>query len=373
MIINRYNYETYFLLYIDKELSVEEMQAVEAFVAGHPDLAAELELLQQSVIRPEKQLVFADKASLMKSAVNKDLINDRNYEEYFVLYADDELTEQEKAAVTSYLHAHPERQKEMELLQRVKLQPEELECDFKAGLYRKEKERKVNPFRWSIAAAAAVLLLAGWFWINNDAPSSENGTAQVDARRKAETKKATGVANDVEDTADLNATAKTTDRQADIRQQPAQPREIQHQAATRRNNIPLANVAANLRVKPSVQNKKHPDSSERLAFKQPEIRPLQVEPEIKIKDPASINTHLPVKDVAVAIAEPEEDEADANLVSFASNDKPENVFLTNIPVDNNVPLRSFLRKASRVISKVTAIKHSNRAGITIGNVEIAIQ
>jgi anti-sigma factor RsiW len=185
MIINRYNYETYFLLYIDKELSVEEMQAVEAFVAGHPDLAAELELLQQSVIRPEKQLVFADKASLMKSAVNKDLINDRNYEEYFVLYADDELTEQEKAAVTSYLHAHPERQKEMELLQRVKLQPEELECDFKAGLYRKEKERKVNPFRWSIAAAAAVLLLAGWFWINNDAPSSENGTAQVDARRKA--------------------------------------------------------------------------------------------------------------------------------------------------------------------------------------------
>src|SRR5688500_18468266 len=107
MIINRYNYETYFLLYIDKELGAEEMQEVEAFAATHPDLAAELELLQQSVVRPERHLVFTNKESLMRSNVNVDFINDSNYEEYFILYADDELSVPEKAAVEQYIYAHP--------------------------------------------------------------------------------------------------------------------------------------------------------------------------------------------------------------------------------------------------------------------------
>jgi hypothetical protein len=84
----------------------------------------------------------------------------------------------------------------------------------------------------------------------------------------------------------------------------------------------------------------------------------------------------PKQDIALATTRlPDTDEAadNDNVISFASNDRSENVFLTNIPVDNNVALRSFLRKASRVINKVTAIKHSNRQGISIGKVEIAIQ
>ena len=42
MNINRDNYEEFFLLYADNELSVQEKNAVEDFVRQHPDLEEEL-------------------------------------------------------------------------------------------------------------------------------------------------------------------------------------------------------------------------------------------------------------------------------------------------------------------------------------------
>ena len=374
MIINRYNYETYFLLYIDKELSAEEMQAVEAFAAAHPDLAAELELLQQSVMKPEKHLVFTDKESLMKPTANVDFIDDNNYEEYFILYADDELSVQQKATVEQYVDAHPERRHEFELFQQVKLQPEKITCDFKADLYREKKERKIPPFRWSIAAAAAVLLLAGWFWLNKAAAPSEDRTARMETPRKTESTKAGAVENNWNATQELAATEKDNAQQPDIDNAGVQREQKENLAVARSNNRSSVAATKSITVQSATGKKRQPDTSASIAVKEPEMKSLQATPDmIRTKDVA-VTTHQPVNDVAIDIAAPdEEDNDDRDLVSFATNDKPENVFLTNIPVDNNVPLRSFLRKASRVINKVTALKHSNRGGIIIGNVEIAIQ
>ena len=43
--LTRDNYEEYFLLYVDNELTPEQKAAVEAFVLLHPDLKDELDLL----------------------------------------------------------------------------------------------------------------------------------------------------------------------------------------------------------------------------------------------------------------------------------------------------------------------------------------
>ncbi len=65
MNINRDNYEEYFLLYIDRELSADERQVLESFVRRNPDLEKELERLKQTVA-PPPVIVFENKDILLR-------------------------------------------------------------------------------------------------------------------------------------------------------------------------------------------------------------------------------------------------------------------------------------------------------------------
>ena len=65
MKINNQNYETYFLLYIDNELSALEKIEVEQFIKENPSHANELTALAQTVLAPEI-IPFEDKALLYR-------------------------------------------------------------------------------------------------------------------------------------------------------------------------------------------------------------------------------------------------------------------------------------------------------------------
>ena len=65
MNINETNYENYFLLYIDKELSAAENAAVENFVVAYPAYAAELDQLKKTIQAPE-DAIFDNKALLYR-------------------------------------------------------------------------------------------------------------------------------------------------------------------------------------------------------------------------------------------------------------------------------------------------------------------
>lgn len=66
MLINRHNYEEYFILYMDNELSADERRMVEAFAAKHPDLKDELDSLLQYKLEPDSNIAYAGKDELMK-------------------------------------------------------------------------------------------------------------------------------------------------------------------------------------------------------------------------------------------------------------------------------------------------------------------
>ncbi|MBX9891128.1 MAG: hypothetical protein K2Y12_02275 [Chitinophagaceae bacterium] len=163
MNINRDNYESWFLLYIDTELSAEEMQEVEAFAATHPDLKAELDLLLDTRLIDDTPVVF-DKSSLLRSEYAA--INSGNCEEQFLLYVDDELDTRDKAAVETFVLQHPEKQDAFTLLKQTKLQPEQISFPDKASLYREEKTvRPVIYMQWRrIAVAAALIGMAVLVW-----------------------------------------------------------------------------------------------------------------------------------------------------------------------------------------------------------------
>src|SRR4051812_10014625 len=122
MNIDRHNYEELFLLYIDNELNIAERKQVDLFVKENPDLEEELLMLKQSKLIPDESIIFNAKDLLMKEE-NSSGVNLNNYEEWFVLYLDDELTPPQKKSVEQFIATNPALEKEFSLFTQTKLDP----------------------------------------------------------------------------------------------------------------------------------------------------------------------------------------------------------------------------------------------------------
>src|SRR5688572_32596288 len=84
------NYEAYFVLYVDNELSAEERAAVENFVLQYPELKTELDLLLSTKISAE-EVTMEGKELLFSQSMKQSVID-----ESLLLYIDDELSAEEK-------------------------------------------------------------------------------------------------------------------------------------------------------------------------------------------------------------------------------------------------------------------------------------
>ncbi len=168
MNITRHNYEEYFILYMDNELTPEERGMVEAFVQLHPDLKDELDLLLQYKFTPDTDIVFSGKEELLKGQADS-IVNLSNYEEYLLLYIDNELNPAQVAAVEQFAAENLAVKKELDLLRFTRLQPETMLFPDKAALYREEEKVRALPARWWRAAAAILILGLGLttLWITN--------------------------------------------------------------------------------------------------------------------------------------------------------------------------------------------------------------
>jgi hypothetical protein len=156
-------------MYVDNELSASEKNAVEEFVQQNSDLEEELNMLKQSVIKPESNIVFENKNVLLKQTGENSFINLNNYEEYFLMYIDDELNTSIKKQVEEFVSKNPSLQNEFHLLQQTKLEVDDsIVFEGKETLYKEEK-RRVVPFAWiTSAAAVAVLLIALFLFFNKN-------------------------------------------------------------------------------------------------------------------------------------------------------------------------------------------------------------
>ncbi len=160
MNINRHNYEEYFILYMDNELSSDDRRMVEAFVVQHPDLKEELDLLQQFKLEPDTGIMYDGKEELMKMNGSSP-VTLTNYDEWLVLYVDNELTVDQKKNVEKFLTENPAIKTELSHFEKSKLQPETIIFADKQSLYRKEeKVRRIIPI-WLRVAAAVLLIIIG--------------------------------------------------------------------------------------------------------------------------------------------------------------------------------------------------------------------
>jgi len=163
MNINRNNYEEYFLLYADNELTATERKVVEIFLQENVDLKEEFLMIQMTVNSPEREMKLSDKSFLLKTEPS--FINENNYEEIFVLYHDNELSEEQKRKTEKFIAENLKLQSEFESIGKAKLHFEKnLIYPNKKELYRKEKSGKIIPLVLWRSFAAAVFIGFG-LWI----------------------------------------------------------------------------------------------------------------------------------------------------------------------------------------------------------------
>jgi hypothetical protein len=118
--INETNYEEYFVGAVEHVLNDEEKNLLEKFLVQHPDKRGELDLLRKTILEPEAEIVFENKAALKKSV----LVTEENFEEYAVAALEGELAADVLVQFNAFLATHPEHQKEIDLFAKTKLQPE---------------------------------------------------------------------------------------------------------------------------------------------------------------------------------------------------------------------------------------------------------
>ncbi|MBC7949915.1 MAG: hypothetical protein H7Y42_18670 [Chitinophagaceae bacterium] len=351
MMLNRNNYEEFFILYVDNELGSEDRRAVELFTKENPDLKEELDLLLSSKLTPDTSIVF-DKKEILMSGISSP-IDLSNYESKFLSYIDNELPEAERREVENFVSVHPSLKGELDWLQRSKLQPESIVFPDKNSLYRKEEKARVIGITWRRLSVAAVLLVAISTTAIIIVNSNRNGdvvgpvASTIDNQGKKNEKAATEPANIETKLAEVSQLPSSVDAPAitakkmvtDQKKEPA----VRYQPLQ-----PLTDKSTTIASQGNVIKKRGND------LPQPVNNPNIIRNEDTKNTTAQID--VPKKPLTI----PEEFRGSTvvtdDVVATSNNISPADEEGIEQPAEKKNKLRGFFRKITRTIEKRTNIK-----------------
>ena len=163
------NYESFYLDYLEGTLSQEERIAFEEFLAAHPELQVDEELV--FLDEPAEKMDPLQKFLLKKEDLS--IVTNENLDYFAIGKVEQVLSDNEEKLFDGYLAANPEAQKVLAAYMETRLQPSVVSYPNKEEL--KEKEVAFIPWKMigGITAAAAVLLL--FFQLGFNGTKETNG------------------------------------------------------------------------------------------------------------------------------------------------------------------------------------------------------
>ncbi len=176
--INLHNYETWLMLYLDNELTAAEREVVAAFIAAHPDVQEELNGLKETLLQQElPEAMPGRERLLMPELWNEEALTPQ--QKQLLMLADKELESDAKEALQAAIGQSPLLQKEWRMLQATVLPSEEpVTMPHKERLYRRQPARVIPMTRLLRYAAAAAVLVLGWFALDQAGGFRHKGSSQ---------------------------------------------------------------------------------------------------------------------------------------------------------------------------------------------------
>ena len=364
MKIDRHNYEEFFLLYIDNELNVDQKKQVEAFVLANTDLEEELIMLQQSKLVADHSFVFDGKESLMKEESS---INMSNYEEWLLLYTDNELTREQKIIVEKFAEEHEHVKKELDLFLQTKLESQEIVFADKASLYKtEEKVRVVGMSWWRIAAAAILLIAVGlgtYSIINNNKKSGSIETAGANPATKKSNQTEQKINNAVVGTKQENPEINPAKNIASATKPTQAKVDNKKESIPSEKNIADKNVIVKNDIPPTFTKTNEGKIASNVAESNPIIAKADINSSVAVNNPGSLQfNNRPV--TKTGDGTPDNSKADHST-------KFDDVTASN---DENKKLRGFFRKATRFIERTTKVNPANDDNrVLIGSMAVSLK
>lgn len=177
MKINRENYETYFIDYLEGNLDELLINDFIAFLQNNPDLKEELSLLETVAVNPEN-ISYRKKEKLYKDKYDVE----KEFDQAAIANLEGDISSAEKTKFHAYLSKHPEKQSDFILFGKTKLIADEsIVFSNKKKLYRYSAAKIF--LLWSGRIAAILILAIAFFTIVNQQNNKiipENKVAVID-------------------------------------------------------------------------------------------------------------------------------------------------------------------------------------------------
>lgn len=160
--INISNYEMYVIDYLEGNMSRDDISVFDQFLIANPDIKNEIEGIIDYTVN-NTPVVFPDKVSLKaKLIIPVNGIDENNYENIFIAFHENDLSEIEKNNVDLFLQTNNHLQKEFDLIGSLKISSDAtVTFRNKKSL---KKKRAVTPIWFSSAAAIIIFVIAfSWF------------------------------------------------------------------------------------------------------------------------------------------------------------------------------------------------------------------
>lgn len=173
MKINKLNYESFLLDYSEGRLSSSQLELLKQFISQNPDLGT-WEELTESLPVIDKEDVFFDRKSILykKEIISTTNISEANFENFFIAFHENILSESEQAEVRLFLTQNPELKSDFKLFGLAKLDSNKtITFPQKDKIYQKIKIIPILNKSIAIAATLALFVGIAWFFAS---PKQQN-------------------------------------------------------------------------------------------------------------------------------------------------------------------------------------------------------